>query len=125
MTRSSRNLASKKTSSPPTWRVKCRSGFATLPPEPLPQLPVVVLLLKGVLVSWSLAMDERGGHEDLHGSGRRSVIPYVHGRSELYCSSLYEPEPFLFSTPMKRCLLSPFIAQDQVVTMRLTMRPGA
>jgi hypothetical protein len=25
-------------------------------------------------------MEEHGGHEDLCGSGRRSVIPYVHGR---------------------------------------------
>jgi hypothetical protein len=48
----------------------------------------VVLLLEGVLVSWSLAMDEHGGHKDLHGSGRRSVIPYVHGRTELYYSSM-------------------------------------
>jgi hypothetical protein len=39
-------------------------------------------LLERVLVSWSLAMDERGGHEDLRDSGRRSVIPYVHGRTE-------------------------------------------
>jgi hypothetical protein len=54
----------------------------------------VVLLLEGVFVSWSLAMDERGGHEDLCGSSRRSVIPYVYGRTELYCSSLYEPESF-------------------------------
>jgi hypothetical protein len=46
----------------------------------------VVLLLEGTLVSWSLAMDECGGHEDLRGSGRRSVIPYVHGRTELYCA---------------------------------------
>jgi hypothetical protein len=23
-------------------------------------------------------MEEHGGHEDLRGSGRRSVIPYVH-----------------------------------------------
>jgi hypothetical protein len=38
-------------------------------------------------VSWSLAMDECDGHEDLRGSGRRSVIPYVHGRTELYWSS--------------------------------------
>jgi hypothetical protein len=44
----------------------------------------VVLLLEGALVSWSLAMDERGGHEDLRGSGHWSVIPYVHGRTELY-----------------------------------------
>jgi hypothetical protein len=54
----------------------------------------VVLLLEGVLVSSSLAIDERGGHKDLRGSDRRSVIPYVYGRTELYCSSLYEPEPF-------------------------------
>jgi hypothetical protein len=48
----------------------------------------VVLLLEGALVSWSLAMDERGGHEDLRGSARWSIIPYVHGRTELYCSNL-------------------------------------
>jgi hypothetical protein len=77
----------------------------------------VVLLLEGPLVSWSLAMDERGGHEDLRGSGRQSVIPYVHGRTELYCSSLYEPEHFS-PTPVKRCLPDPFIAQGRVVTMR-------
>jgi hypothetical protein len=51
----------------------------------------VILLLERALVSWSLAMDERGGHEDLHGSGRRSVIPYVHRTTELYCSSLALP----------------------------------
>jgi hypothetical protein len=45
----------------------------------------VVLLLERALVSWSSAIDEHG---DLCGSGRRSVIPYVHGRMELYCSSL-------------------------------------
>jgi hypothetical protein len=39
----------------------------------------VVLLLEGALVSWLLAMREYGGHKDLRGSGRRSVIPYVHG----------------------------------------------
>jgi hypothetical protein len=55
----------------------------------------VVLLLEGALVSWSLAMDERGGHENLRGSDRRSVIPYVHGRTELYCSSMsYLSLPF-------------------------------
>jgi hypothetical protein len=25
-------------------------------------------------------MDDQGGHEDLHGSGHQSAIPYVHGR---------------------------------------------
>jgi hypothetical protein len=48
----------------------------------------VVLLLEGALVSWSLAMDECGGHEDLRSSGHWSIIPYVHRRTELYCSSL-------------------------------------
>jgi hypothetical protein len=43
---------------------------------------------RGVLVSWSLAMVERSGYEDLCGSGRQSVIPYIHERTELYCSSL-------------------------------------
>jgi hypothetical protein len=48
----------------------------------------VVLLLEGVLISWSLVMDERSGHKDLRGLGRQSVIPYIHERMELYCSSL-------------------------------------
>jgi hypothetical protein len=48
----------------------------------------VVLLLEGVLVYWSLAMDEHDGHEDLCGSVHQSIIPYAHGRTELYCSSL-------------------------------------
>jgi hypothetical protein len=65
---------------------RCRSGFATLPPVLLQEQSAVVLLLEGALVSWSLAMDERSGHEDLRGSDRRSVIPYVHGRTELYCT---------------------------------------
>jgi hypothetical protein len=55
----------------------------------------VVLLLERVLVSWSLAMDERGGYKDLRGLGRRSVIPYIHRRTGLYCSSLPYPSlPF-------------------------------
>jgi hypothetical protein len=57
----------------------------------------VVLLLGRDLASWSLAIDECGGHEDLRGLDHRSVIPYVHRRSELYClslSCLCEPEPF-------------------------------
>jgi hypothetical protein len=48
----------------------CRSGFTTLLTVLLQELHVVVLLLKRVLVSWSLAMDEHGEHEDLRGSGR-------------------------------------------------------
>jgi hypothetical protein len=46
----------------------------------------MVLLLEGTLVSWSLGMDERGGYDDLHGSGRLSLIPYAHRRTELYCA---------------------------------------
>jgi hypothetical protein len=76
----------------------CRSGFATLPTVSLQEQSAVVLLLEGDLVSWSLAMDERDGHEDLRGSGRRSVIPYIHRRTELYCAQACMPEPFHFST---------------------------
>jgi hypothetical protein len=69
-------------------RCWCRTSFTTLPSVLLQEQPAVVLLLEGDLVSWSLAVDERGGHEDLRGSGHRSVIPYAHGRIVLYCSSL-------------------------------------
>jgi hypothetical protein len=60
-------------------------------------------------------MDEHSGLEDLRDSGRRSVIPYVHGRTELYYLSLHEFEPFLFSTPRKWRPPEPFIAHGQVV----------
>jgi hypothetical protein len=93
----------------------CRSYFATLPPELLQELPAVVLLWGRPLASWLLAIDEHSGLEGLRGSGRRSVIPYVHGRTVLYCSSLYEPEPFLFSTPQMWRPPEPFIAQPRVV----------
>jgi hypothetical protein len=79
---------------------RCRSGFTTLPPELLQEQPAVVLLLKAVLVFGSLAMDERGGHEDLRGSGRWSVIPYVHGRTELYFAQACMSEP-AFSSPLE------------------------
>jgi hypothetical protein len=75
----------------------------------------VVLLWGRPLATWSLAIDEHSGHEGLRGSGHQSVIPYVHGRIELYCPSLYEPEPFLFLTSWKWHLPEPFIAQDRVV----------
>jgi hypothetical protein len=87
----------------------------------------MILLLERVLVSWSLAMDERGGHEDLRCSSRRSVISFVHGRTgvvllkpvlaEFAFSSAGLDRP-IFPTPMKRCLLDHFIAQGRVVTMR-------
>jgi hypothetical protein len=64
---------------PPSWRAKCRSGFTTLPLVPLQEQPVVVLLLEGHRSLGELAIWEYGGHQDLRGSGRRSVIPYVHG----------------------------------------------
>jgi hypothetical protein len=65
----------------------------------------MVLLLGMALASWSLAIDECGGHQDLCGSGHRSIIPYVHGRAGLHCLSLpylCESEPFFDPpTPMK------------------------
>jgi hypothetical protein len=54
----------------------------------------VVLLWGRPLPSWLLAIEEHSGHEGLRGSDHRSIIPYIHERTELYCSSLYEPEPF-------------------------------
>jgi hypothetical protein len=50
--------------------------------------PVVVLLRGRLLASWVLALGERNGHGDLRGSDRLSVIPYVHGRTELYCAQV-------------------------------------
>jgi hypothetical protein len=41
--------------------------------------PAVVLLLEGLRSHKVLVMRKYGGHEDLRGLGRRSVIPYVHG----------------------------------------------
>jgi hypothetical protein len=60
----------------------------TLPPELLQERPRYGSLLEGALVSWSLAMDEHGEHEDLCGLDYRSGIPYVHRRTKLYCSIL-------------------------------------
>jgi hypothetical protein len=48
----------------------------------------VVLLLGMAFTSWSLAMDEHGEHRDLRDSDCWSIIPYVHRRMGLYCSSL-------------------------------------
>jgi hypothetical protein len=67
------------------------------------------------LASWLLAIDEHSGLEVLCGSGHRSLIPYVHRRTKLYYSSMYESEPFLFLTLGKWHLPEPFIAQGRVV----------
>jgi hypothetical protein len=89
----------------------------THPLIPLQEQSVVVLLLEGALISSSLAMDERSGHEDLRGLRRWSVIPYVNGRMKLYCSSLpFLSLPFLFA-PEKWRLPEPFIAQGRAVTI--------
>jgi hypothetical protein len=52
------------------------------------QLTVVPLRGRS-LATCLLALGERSGHSDLRGSGRLSVIPYVHGRTELYCAQAY------------------------------------
>jgi hypothetical protein len=44
-------------------------------------------------------MDERSGHQELCGSGRCSVIPYVHRRTELYCIGLPCLSLFFFPDP--------------------------
>jgi hypothetical protein len=46
----------------------------------------MVLLRGGPLASWLLALGSRDGHGDLRDSVRLSVIPYVHGRIDLYCA---------------------------------------
>jgi hypothetical protein len=46
----------------------------TLSPEPLQEQTAVVLWWGMSLASWLLAQGERGGHGDLRGSGRLSVI---------------------------------------------------
>jgi hypothetical protein len=48
--------------------------------------PIVVLLRGRPLAYWLLALGERGGHGDLCGSGRLSVIPNINGSTELYCA---------------------------------------
>jgi hypothetical protein len=97
----------------------------TLPPVLVHEQPTVALLWGRLLASWLLALDEHSGHEDLCDLGHRSVIPYINGKTELYCSNLYEPEPFLFSTVVKWRLPEPFIAQGRVVTMSSKARQVA
>jgi hypothetical protein len=80
-----------KSSCPPSWRAKCRSGVTTLPPVLLQEQPAIIFLLKRALVSWSSSMDEHNKHQDLCGSDRRSIISYIHVRIELYCLSLALP----------------------------------
>jgi hypothetical protein len=75
----------------------------------LQEQPDVVLLLERALVYWSLAIDERSGHKDLHSLDYQSIIPYVYGRIGLYCSSLpclCEPELFFFR-PTDLCEVAP------------------
>jgi hypothetical protein len=81
----------------------CRSSFTTFSPVLLQEQSTVVLLLERALISWSLAIDERDEHKNLHGLDHRSVIPYIHGMTGLYCSNLhylYEPELFSFDRPL-------------------------
>jgi hypothetical protein len=68
-----------------------RNGFMTFSSVLLQEQFDVVLLLERALVSWSSAIDERDEHQDLCGSDCQSVIPYIHGRMELYSSSLALP----------------------------------
>jgi hypothetical protein len=60
------------------------------------------------LASWLLALGERGGHDDLRGSGRLSIIPTSTG--ELRCIVLKPalPEPFLFFDPLEVASTRPF-----------------
>jgi hypothetical protein len=78
--------------------------------------PAVVLLRGRPLASWLLALGSHSGHSDLCGSGRLSIIPYVHGRTELYCAQACLAWAFsFFLTPWKWRPPEPFIAQGRVV----------
>jgi hypothetical protein len=87
-TRSSRSLASRETPSPvlacemSKWFYDTFTGAAQ-------EQPAMVLLWGISLVSWLLALGERGGDNDLCGSGRLSIIPYIHEKTELYCAQAY------------------------------------
>jgi hypothetical protein len=83
----------------------------------LQEQSVVVLLLEGALVSWSLAMDERGGHEDLCSLGHWSIMPYIHGRTGVVLLKPALPELAYFSAPEKWRLPEPFIAEGRAVTI--------
>jgi hypothetical protein len=72
----------------------------TFSPVLLQKQSAEFFLLEGVLVSWSLTIDERGGHEDLRGSGHRSIIAYVHGRTEVVLRKSTRPKP-AFSLPLR------------------------
>jgi hypothetical protein len=56
-----------------------RSGFMTLPSVPLLEQYCCGSFVGGAQIAVELANREYGGHQDLRGSGRWSVIPYVHG----------------------------------------------
>jgi hypothetical protein len=40
-------------------------------------------------------------HDDLRGSGRLSVIPYIHGRTEVYCAQACLAWAFYFFNPLE------------------------
>jgi hypothetical protein len=108
-------------------KLACRNDFTTLSLLLLQKQFTVIFLLEETLIPWSLALDECGGHKDLRGSVHRSVIPYIHRRTELYCTSLsclsliFPPAlTDLFwprSTSVKWHLPEHFIAQGRAVTM--------
>jgi hypothetical protein len=56
----------------------------------------MVLLWGTPLAFWLLALGDRGGHDDLRGSGRLSVIPYIHERTVLYCAQACLASSFPF-----------------------------
>jgi hypothetical protein len=47
-------------------------------------------------------MNKHGGHEDLHDSGRWSVIPYVHGRIGVVLQCVVQVLAWLFRVGVER-----------------------
>jgi hypothetical protein len=103
---------------PPCAHGADRQPTARVKTKPLPSAPNIEVVLRhfhrsryrsgplwffcgeGLSPFLLFTLDERGGHDDLRGSVRLSIVPYVHRRTELYfCSSL--PCLSLFFDPMK------------------------
>jgi hypothetical protein len=54
---------------------------------------------------WTLKQDGHGGHDDLRGSGRRSVIPYVHGKMRVVLQCAIQALALLFQSWVERTCL--------------------
>jgi hypothetical protein len=66
-------------------------------------------------------MDEHGEHQDLHGSGRRSIIPYIYGRMEVV---LFKCWLFSWLPCVALRVLTPDVAFYSTRLLRSQCAPG-